>query len=240
MPPIPLLPEVDTREPFALSWEEQDCLFGFLPPSLREIAQFKVNTGLREQEVCRLRWEYETWSDEIQATVFVIPKRFGGRRANAGVKNRRPRVVILNNAARAIIEARRDKNPDWVFANPRTRKPYGNLNNSGWQSARLAAAKKWQGDKGRLPRAGFATVRVHDLKHTWESRLIAAGVPYEARQALLGHKVESVTGHYSHVPLKDLLRYANLVKQKPGRVPAKPRPDVQSKIAGEVKAETSA
>lgn len=38
---------------------EQDRLFTALPLHLQQMALFKVNTGCREQEVYRLRWEWE-------------------------------------------------------------------------------------------------------------------------------------------------------------------------------------
>ena len=53
-PKIKLLPQNDERKPYSLSWEEQDRLFALLPPYLRRMALFKVNTGLRDQEVCQL------------------------------------------------------------------------------------------------------------------------------------------------------------------------------------------
>ena len=34
---------------------------------------FKVNTGPREQEVCRLRWDREVKVPELDTSVFVIP-----------------------------------------------------------------------------------------------------------------------------------------------------------------------
>ena len=58
-PKIKLLPVTDSRKPYVLTWEEQDQLFALLPEYLRRMALFKVNTGLRDQEVCRLRWEWE-------------------------------------------------------------------------------------------------------------------------------------------------------------------------------------
>ena len=39
-------------------------------------------------------------------------------------------------------------------------------------------------------------VRVHGLKHTFGRRLRAAGVSYEDRQDLLGHKSGRITTHY--------------------------------------------
>jgi hypothetical protein len=38
---------------------------------------------------------------------------------------------------------------------------------------------------------------VHDLKHTYGHRLRVAGVGFEDRKVLLGHKSEHITTHYS-------------------------------------------
>ena len=43
--------------------------------------------------------------------------------------------------------------------------------------------------------AGFTSIRVHDLKHTFGRRLRAAGVTEEDRKVLLGHKNGSITSH---------------------------------------------
>ena len=53
-PKIKMLKVDDARPAYPLSWEEQDRLFAKLPPHLKEMALFKVNTGCREQEVCQL------------------------------------------------------------------------------------------------------------------------------------------------------------------------------------------
>lgn len=45
-----------------------------LPDHLARMALYKVNTGCREQEVCRLRWDYEVKVPELDTSVFVIPK----------------------------------------------------------------------------------------------------------------------------------------------------------------------
>jgi hypothetical protein len=58
------------------------------------MALFKVNTGLREQEVCGLKWEYEVKVPELETLVFVIP---GGN-----VKNGEERLVVLNRVAKSV------------------------------------------------------------------------------------------------------------------------------------------
>ncbi len=55
-PTLTRLPTKGKRsEPYPLSWSEQDALIKALPKHLAEAALFAVNTGCREQEVCRLR-----------------------------------------------------------------------------------------------------------------------------------------------------------------------------------------
>ncbi len=57
----------------------------------------------------------------------------------------------------------------------------------------------------------MTTVRVHDLKHTYGRRLRAAGVSFEDRQDLLGHKSSRVTTHYSAPELINLLQASERV-----------------------------
>jgi len=59
-PRIKLLSTKDSRQPYPISWDEQDRLFNELPEHLMQMCLYKVNTGCREQEVCQLRWEWET------------------------------------------------------------------------------------------------------------------------------------------------------------------------------------
>ncbi len=50
-----------------------------------------------------------------------------------------------------------------------------------------------------------------DLKHTFGRRLRAAGVSFEDRQDLLGHKSRRITTHYSAAELSNLIDAANQV-----------------------------
>ena len=62
-------------------------------------------------------------------------------------------------------------------------------------------------------------VRVHDLKHTFGRRLRAAGVSFEDRQDLLGHKSQRVTTHYSAADLTRLIEAADGVCDANGEKP---------------------
>jgi integrase len=186
-PKIRLLPETDKRLPYPLSWAEQAQLFRELPAHLASMALFAVNTGCRDQEVCRLRWEWEVRVPELATSVFIIPGRF--------VKNADERLVVLNAIACSVVESQRGKHKTHVFAYKG--KPVTRMLNSAWLRAREVA--------------GLPQVRVHDLKHTFGRRLRAAGVSFEDRQDLLGHRSGRITTHYSAAELSKLLEAANRV-----------------------------
>jgi integrase len=175
------------REPYPLSVEEQRLLFSELAGHLAKMALFKVNTGLREQEVVNLRWLWEVPVPDLDTSVFIIPRAF--------VKNGLDRFVVLNRLAKSVIDSCRGEHPEFVFT--RRGKPITRMYNSGWKAARRRASKRYASEFGRSCPKGFQSIRVHDLKHTYGHRLRAAGVGFEDRKLLLGHKAGHVTTHYS-------------------------------------------
>jgi integrase len=192
-PKIRLLPRSDRREPYPLNPDEQDRLFNELPPHLKQMALFAVNTGCRSREICNLRWEWEV--PMPTGSVFIIPRQ--------RVKNREERLVVLNHIARSIIDSVRNQHSEYVFVYKD--KPMTRMWNSAWKKARI--------------RAGFPQVRVHDLKHTFGRRLRAAGVGFEDRQDLLGHKSGRITTHYSAAELHNLIKAANKVCERRSNSP---------------------
>jgi integrase len=186
-PKIKLLKVTDAADPYPLSWDEQARLFQQLPEHLAQMALFKVNTGCRDQEVCGLKWAWEVPVPELDNTVFLIP--------GSKVKNGDERLVVLNRVAKSVIDSVRGDHKEYVFVY--RKRPIETLNNTGWQEARK--------------RAGLPQVRVHDLKHTFGRRLRAAGVSFEDRQDLLGHRSGRITTHYSAAELANLIEAANRV-----------------------------
>lgn len=186
-PKIKLLPETDRRPPYPISFDEQEKFFAELPEHLAKMALFKVNTGCREAEVCNLKWEWEEQIPQLDTSVFIIPAH--------RVKNREERLVVLNSVARAVVDEMRGKHDEYVFTY--RGRSIKHMNDSAWKKARV--------------RAGLPQVRVHDLKHTFGRRLRAAGVSFEDRQDLLGHKSSRVTTHYSAPELINLIQAAERV-----------------------------
>jgi site-specific recombinase XerD len=50
-----------------------------------------------------------------------------------------------------------------------------------------------------LDRSGIADFRFHDLRHTFASNLVMAGVKIEKVQKLMGHKMIAMTQRYAHL-----------------------------------------
>lgn len=218
-PRIELLPtrHAYARPPYPLTWQEQALLLARLPAHLRAPAQFKVHTGLREAEVCALRWDWESRRDGLAASVFVIP--------GAYTKNGLERLVVLNRTARAVLETQRGAaaaGEDYVFTYQG--RPLRRLHTAAWDRARTRAAADYQAHHGRPAPWGYAHVRVHDLKHTLGARLRAAGVPFWTRQALLGHKAATLTDHYSAAGLAELLSAAETAAETVAEAPPCPTP----------------
>ncbi len=194
-PKIKLLANTSKRKPYPLNWDEQARLFRRLPTYLEEMALFAVNTGCRDAEICSLLWEWELDVPELQTSVFVVP--------GSQVKNGEERLVVLNRIARSVVDQCRGRHPTHVFVCKG--QPLAYMLASAWKTARK--------------KAGLEMVRVHDLKHTFGRRLRAAGVGFEDRQDLLGHRSGRITTHYSAAELSRLVEAADLVCERNGTRP---------------------
>ncbi len=72
----------------------------------------------------------------------------------------------------------------WVFYDSKTGKPYQEVKTS---------------FKTALRRAKIKDFRFHDIRHTFASHLVMAGIDITTVKELLGHKTLSMTLRYSHL-----------------------------------------
>ena len=194
-PKIKLLPDNNKRLPYPLNWDEQRMLFKALPAHLANMALFAVNTGCRDREMCTLRWDWEVRVPELNTSVFIVPGQL--------VKNGDDRLVVLNRVASSVVDGLRGKHDSHVFSY--RGHSVQRMLNGAWLRARL--------------KVGLPQVRVHDLKQTMGRRLRAAGVSFEDRQDLLGHRSGRITTHYSAAELSRLIEAANSVCETRGKTP---------------------
>jgi integrase len=200
-PLIEMLDESSARQPYPITWAEQAELLKLCPPHLQRMVLFALNTGARDDNICRLQWRWERPVPELGRSVFLIPAE--------EFKSKRPHVLILNDVAWRIIEEQRGLHAEFVFVWRRERtkhlelepamawSPVDTINNTGFQNAREAA--------------GLVKVRVHDLRHTYGQRLRDAGVAEEDRALLLGHAINGMPQLYAAATIARLVEAANLV-----------------------------
>ena len=202
-PLISMLPLDDARKPRPISWAEQRDLLPQLPAHLQRMVLFNLNTGVRDDVVCNLNWEWEVYLEELGCSVFIVPPRH--------VKGRKGwRPLICNRVAQSIIEEQRGKHPEFVFTYQRGKnhEPHAveTMNNNGWQTARKLV--------------DLQDVRVHDLRHTVGMRLREAGVREETISDILWHSRGTMTAHYSVVQVRELLDALNLITDESNRANA--------------------
>lgn len=208
-PKITMLPLVGhQREPRPISWGQQRTLMPLLPDHLARMSLFTLNTGVRDDVVCSLRWEWEIKVPELGCSVFDVPRQHvkGGRRS---------RIIVCNSVAQSIIETVRGQHPEWVFVYRRERvkhtdqapaMPYRRIqtmNNTAWQNARKAA--------------GLGDLHVHDLRHTVGMRLREAGVAESTVAEVLWHSTKTMTQHYSMAQIVELHAALEKIKADSGK-----------------------
>ena len=175
-----IIPAMDKRDGYILTWDEQDRLLNALPEHLREAALYSVNTGARTCEITELRWSWELYFKKpLDFTAFRIPADKH--------KNGKPKLVVLNSIAREIIERQRGKHPEFVFTYKRGKnfapQPVTRLNNSSFRNMR----KKVHMDH----------VIFHDFRSTFSTRLKDYEVSRDTVSVLMGHTIPGVTADYA-------------------------------------------
>lgn len=142
---------------------------------LEALGALGLDTGLRLSELLRLRWE-----DVREYDVHV---RSDGRTART--KNDRPRNVPLTTRAKEILSSLRQGAPghELVFDPKR----------SGRRRRQMLVCYT-----RALKVAGIEGATFHTLRHTFATRLRAAGVHEFDIMALLGHSSIKVTQGYAH------------------------------------------
>lgn len=131
-----------------------------------------LNTGMRKSEQYRLKWQ----DVNLKAQRITLWK----------TKNGTVRHLPLNRAALQAFQGLKKKSDGQgaVFESERGSNPL--LNPRHW----------WD---SVIEKAGIPDFHWHDLRHTFASRCIMAGVDLRTLQQLLGHKTLQMVVRYSHL-----------------------------------------
>ena len=196
VPEIPKLDWRDARPAYPINEMQQGLLMKHLNAEFRTMTLWLVNTGLRSNELLNLRWSWTRDIPELGAFVFDVPGHY--------TKNKNDRVVMLNRAVRSTLGSLEQGSTDLVFANQQGGKR-DKIRTTHWLTARERAANEFEEVTGQDAHWGFRNLRVHDLRHTFATRLRRSGVGIEVRKDLMAHVNSDVTTHYSTGELSELL-----------------------------------
>jgi integrase len=163
----------ERRKPrLMLTVMEEDQLLATAAPHLRSIIIAALDSGMRRGELLTERWEHVDFTRRI---LYVTHSKTAGGEA---------REIPLTERLFADLDARR-KSEGFVFTFDKQ------------PISRIKTA--W---KGALRRAKLRSIRFHDLRHAFNTRLLEAGVQQEIRKALMGHSSgEDVNSIYTHIEL---------------------------------------
>jgi integrase len=167
----------DRRKPHILTWEEQATLLAVASPRLRALIVLGVETGMRTGEMLNLRWkEVDLLKDELQV---------GTSKTSAGIRA----VPISSHCKAELLRWRNLIGPEfseWVFPNLENRR----------HPLQRAGRKAWA---NTLKKAGLSFFPIYHLRHTFASRLTAAGVSPLTIAQMLGHSSTQIVPRYAQV-----------------------------------------
>jgi len=169
-----------TRRVRYLTHAEADRLLAELPPHLRDMAAFSLESGLRAANVTGLKWSAV---DLKRKLAWVHPDEAKARKAIP---------VPLNGAAMAIVQKQIGKHQDHVFTFKDG--PIEQLSAAAWYKA--------------LKRAGIENFRWHDLRHTWASWHVQSGTPLHVLQELGGWASYAMVQRYAQFAADHLAPWA--------------------------------
>lgn len=149
-------------------------------PAHADLFLVALRTGMRQGELLALRWA------DLRFDAGVVDVRHSLFRGKLGpTKGGKPRQVPMHDDVRAALFPRRGDPSAYVFATDTGAPLTGNIVKNPMRRAREAIGKP--------------ALRFHDLRHSFASQLVVAGVPLQAVQQLLGHRDIKTTLRYSHL-----------------------------------------
>ena len=164
------------------------------PILLREFTTIMVDTGMRPEEVCRMRWEHVRLEP-------VNGSRFGYVHNPSGKTKWAKRNLSLTARILALLEMRWEAvgkpKEGWVF--PGSEKD-GYLSYSTVDSQHAPTIEKLNapGPDGVPPQNPITRFRIYDLRHTFLTRLGEAGADPFTIQKIAGHASILISQRYVH------------------------------------------
>jgi len=168
-----------------LEKEEVKKLLKACSPHIKPIVILALHTGMRKGEILNLKWQDISVN---RCLIYLLE-----------TKNNEKREVYMNDTVKAtLIKVLKHPDSPYVFCNKHG-KPYANVRKS-FDTA--------------LRKSGIMGFRFHDLRHTFASHLVMAGVDIKTVQELMGHKSIEMTLRYSHLSLSHKRRAVDILGKR--------------------------
>jgi|SRR5579885_21732 integrase len=163
----------ERRKPRAvMTVAEEQLLLAAAAPHLRLIIVAALDTGMRRGELLTERWEHVDFARRLLS---VTHSKTAGGEARE--------IPLTSRLCETLATMRKPGGLVFEFRH----RPIHILKTA-WKAA--------------IRRAGIRYYRFHDLRHTFNTRLLEAGVMQEVRKALMGHSSgEDVHSIYTHVEM---------------------------------------
>ena len=142
-------------------------------------------TGLRQGELIALRWKDVDW----KAGLIRVRRNYTRGRFGTPKTKRSSRSVPMPERVAAALKEHFKRSEytgadDLVFCHPETGGPFD-------------ASKMRKRFKDAIKAAGVRSIRFHDLRHTFGTRMAAAGAPLRTIQEWMGHRDYKTTEIYA-------------------------------------------
>ncbi|MDD5434574.1 MAG: tyrosine-type recombinase/integrase [Nitrospira sp.] len=152
--------------------EEEKRLLDASTHQLREIIIFALNTGMRQDEILSLQWSQV---DLFRRNVTLLI-----------TKNKEKRTIPINQTVLDLLKFK---------SKVRHLSGYVFISQAG---IKIIASNLLRAYYVARKKAGLEDVRFHDLRHTFATRLVQAGVDLYTVAKILGHKDIRMTQRYAH------------------------------------------
>ncbi|MGH9685307.1 MAG: tyrosine-type recombinase/integrase [Candidatus Acidiferrales bacterium] len=138
-------------------------------PDREDELDLALYTGMRRGEQFTLKWRQV----DLERGILNVVGKTGERH------------IIVNSSARAALERLKGRTGNSEYVAPEA------------SAERQDDSRRWL--ENALRSAGISDFHWHDLRHTFASRLVMAGVDIRTVQVLLGHASIVMTMRYSHL-----------------------------------------
>lgn len=180
---VKLLEENNRRLRY-LNKDECKNLLSACKEHLKPIVITALNTGMRKEEILNLKWDNV---DLKNGFILLDITKNGERREipiNATLKNMLSNIVRRIDIPYVFYTVRNQQDSKDESESRKTAQRFGNIHRS---------------FKTACKKANIRDFHFHDLRHTFASQLVMAGIDLTTIKELLGHKTLTMTLRYAHL-----------------------------------------